>query len=362
MVADPDQRAHGVELFTAEERARVIAAGCGRSRQVPPLTVPELFSAQAGRTPDAVAVRDGRRSLTYAQLEAEANDLAHYLSGRGIGPEGLVALALPGTAEMVVAMLAVLKAGAAYLPVDPAYPAARITYLLEDARPKLLITDRAVQEQLPSTELPFVVMDDSASWSVGHTSGPGGAASAAGPAYVIYTSGSTGRPKGVVVTHASVTHHMAWLADHLALRAEDRVLARTSPSFDASVWEIWLPLLHGASTCLVSPETNRDPDQLLYRIRDFGVTVAQFVPSHLSLVLGSGTGAVPGCLRAVLCGGEPLSGELAARVADVWSVEVHNLYGPTEATIDAMVHAVVGGGVGVVPIGRPIWNARAYVL
>ncbi|UJB40280.1 amino acid adenylation domain-containing protein [Streptomyces sp. A1-5] len=361
VVADPDLRVHDVELFTDEERARVIAAGHGQSRPVPRLTVPELFSAQAARTPDAVAVRDGRRTVTYAQLELESNDLAYHLSGCGVGPEDLVALALPGAAGMVVAMLAVLKVGAAYLPVDPAYPAARIRYLLEDARPKLLITDSVVQGQLPATGLPFVVMDDSASWSFGHASGPGGAVSVAGPAYVIYTSGSTGRPKGVVVTHASVVSHMAWLADHLGLTVEDRVLARTSPSFDASVWEIWLPLLHGASTCLVSPETNRDPDRLLYRMRDFGVTVAQFVPSHLSLVLGSG-GSVPGCLRAVLCGGEPLVGELAVRVADAWSVEVHNLYGPTEATIDATVHAVVSGGSGPVPIGRPVWNARAYVL
>ncbi|MFE6690608.1 amino acid adenylation domain-containing protein [Streptomyces sp. NPDC057743] len=362
VVADPDQRVHEVELFTDEERSRVIAAGCGQSRQMLRLTVPELFSEQAARTPGAVAVRDGRRTLTYAQLESEADVLAGYLSGCGVGPEDLVALALPGAAEMVVVMLAVLKAGAAYLPVDPAYPAARIAYLLEDAGPKLLITERSVREQLPPTDVPLVVADDAASWSVEHASGPVGPVSAASPAYVIYTSGSTGRPKGVVVTHASMAHHMAWMADHLALTVEDRVLARTSPSFDASVWEIWLPLLHGASTCLVSPETNRDPDQLLYRMREFGVTVVQFVPSHLSLVLGAG-GSVPGCLRAVLCGGEPLVGELAARVAGAWSVEVHNLYGPTEATIDATAQAVGSDqGASSVSIGRPVWNARAYVL
>ncbi|SHM68904.1 non-ribosomal peptide synthase domain TIGR01720/amino acid adenylation domain-containing protein [Streptomyces yunnanensis] len=361
LIADPDQRIHDVELLDAPERAVVLAQGQGDVRRVSATTMSQQFEAQAARTPDAVAVRDGRRTLTYGQLELESNDLAYHLSGCGVGPEDLVALALPGVAGMVVAMLAVLKVGAAYLPVDPAYPAARIRYLLEDARPKLLITDSVVREQLPSIDLPFVVMDDSASWSFGHASGPGGAVSVAGPAYVIYTSGSTGRPKGVVVTHASVVSHMAWLADHLGLTVEDRVLARTSPSFDASVWEIWLPLLHGASVCLMPADANKDPDALVGWLRDFGVTVAQFVPSHLSLVLGSG-GPVPGCLRAVLCGGEPLVGELAVRVADAWSVEVHNLYGPTEATIDATVHAVVSGGSGPVPIGRPVWNARAYVL
>ncbi|MFB7631342.1 amino acid adenylation domain-containing protein, partial [Streptomyces sp. NPDC056149] len=363
VVVDPDQRVHDVELFTDEERSRVITAGHGESRWVPALTVPELFRAQVVRVPGAVAVRDGRRVLTYAELEVEAEGLARCLSGCGVGREDVVALALPGTAEMVVAMLAVLMVGAAYLPVDPAYPAGRVAFLLEDAGPKLLITDRVVRGQLPSVGVPLVVVDDVASWSVGGGCVPVGPVSAEGSAYVIYTSGSTGRPKGVVVTHAALTQHMAWMADHLGLTGEDRVLARTSPSFDASVWEIWLPLLHGASICLVSPETNRDPDQLLYRMREFGVTVAQFVPSHLSLVLGGGAGVVPGCLRVVLCGGEPLRGELAARVAEVWSVEVHNLYGPTEATIDAAAHVVGSGeGLGSVPLGRPIWNARVYVL
>lgn len=186
---------------------------------------------------------------------------------------------------------------------------------------------------------------------------------------MIYTSGSTGRPKGVVVTHASLTNHMAWMADHLGLTDDDRVLARTSPSFDASVWETWLPLLHGGATCPVPPAVNHDPAGLLARMRDAGVTLVQFVPPHLSLVLTeTRADEAPATLRAVLCGGEPLPRSLAERVGEAWRVEVHNLYGPTETTIDATAHHHRRGdagssvGEGSVPLGRPVDNTRAYVL
>ncbi|MYV56007.1 non-ribosomal peptide synthetase, partial [Streptomyces sp. SID3212] len=185
----------------------------------------------------------------------------------------------------------------------------------------------------------------------------------------IYTSGSTGRPKGVVVTHASLTNHMAWMAGHLGLTDDDRVLARTSPSFDASVWETWLPLLHGGSTCPVPPAANHDPAGLLARMRDTGVTVAQFVPSHLSVILTeTRPDDAPATLRAVLCGGEPLSRSLAERAGRAWRAEVHNLYGPTETTIDATAHHHRDGERdasardGGVPLGRPVDNTRAHVL
>ncbi|HWU06628.1 MAG TPA: amino acid adenylation domain-containing protein, partial [Streptomyces sp.] len=184
-----------------------------------------------------------------------------------------------------------------------------------------------------------------------------------------YTSGSTGRPKGVVVTHASLTNHMAWMAGHLGLTGDDRVLARTSPSFDASVWETWLPLLHGGATCPVPPAVNHDPAGLLARMREAGTTLAQFVPSHLAVVLTeTAPGEAPPALRAVLCGGEPLPRNLAEQVRSAWSAEVHNLYGPTETTIDATAHHYRGGGTGAaagegtVPLGRPVDNTRAYVL
>ncbi|MFH9428131.1 amino acid adenylation domain-containing protein [Streptomyces sp. NPDC017615] len=366
LAADPGQRVHTADVLGAAERQRLERAALGPVRPVAARTAPEAFRAQCARTPDAVAVRGAADTLTFTELDQLSDDLAHHLRGRGIGRGDLVALALEGTPDQVVAMLAVTKAGAAYLPIDLDHPEARIAYTLSDARPVLLLTHahRAEKHRLP---VPCLALDDRAAWSTGHTAPPATVPDPRDAAYVIYTSGSTGRPKGVVVTHASLTNHMAWMADHLALTDADRVLARTSPSFDASVWETWLPLLHGGSTCPVPAALNHDPAGLITRTRELGVTIAQFVPSHLSLVLTETAGEeAPATLRAVLCGGEPLPRTLARRVRDAWRAETHNLYGPTETTIDATAHHHTHDDTdtaeGSVPLGRPIDNARAHVL
>ncbi|QIQ01044.1 non-ribosomal peptide synthetase [Streptomyces liangshanensis] len=369
LAADPGRRVHTVDVLDMDERRSLERTAHGPVRPRTPATAPEAFRAQCARTPAAIAVRDGSLRLTFRELDGLSDDLAHHLHDRGIGRGDLVALALEGTADHVVAMLAVTKAGAAYLPVDLEYPAARIAHMLDDARPALLLTHGADRAARHGLSLPSLALDDRAAWSTGRAAPPGTAPDPRDAAYVIYTSGSTGRPKGVVVTHASLTNHMAWMAGHLGLTGDDRVLARTSPSFDASVWETWLPLLHGGSTCPVPPGANHDPAGLLARMRDAGVTVAQFVPSHLSLVLTeTGADDAPATLRAVLCGGEPLSRSLAQRVGRAWRVEVHNLYGPTETTIDATAHHHRAGETdspareGGVPLGRPVDNTRAHVL
>ncbi|MCX5401661.1 non-ribosomal peptide synthetase [Streptomyces sp. NBC_00102] len=368
LAADPARRVHTVEVLDEDERRSLERVAHGPARPAAARTAPEAFRAQAARTPGATAVRDGGDALTFGELDLLSDDLAHHLYDRGIGRGDLVALALEGTADQVLAMLAVTKAGAAYLPVDLEYPEARIAHMLDDARPALLLTHAARAGRRGLT-VPLLALDDRTAWSTGRAAPPGAAPDPRDAAYVIYTSGSTGRPKGVVVTHASLTNHMAWMADHLGLTGDDRVLARTSPSFDASVWETWLPLLHGGSTCPVPSTLNHDPAGLLARMCAEGVTLAQFVPSHLSVVLTeTGPGAAPGTLRAVLCGGEPLPRALAERVRREWRTEVHNLYGPTEATIDATAHhhraAEADGpaGEGGVPLGHPVDNTRAYVL
>ncbi|MET7612942.1 amino acid adenylation domain-containing protein, partial [Streptomyces seoulensis] len=366
LAADPGQRVHETEVLGASERERLERAALGPVRPVPARTAPEAFRAQCARTPDAVAVRATDRTLTFTELDRLSGDLAHQLRGRGVGRGDLIALALEGTADQVVAMLAVTKAGAAYLPIDLEHPEARIAYTLSDARPALLLTHahRVRDRQLV---VPVLTLDDQAAWATGQTAPPAPVPDPRDAAYVIYTSGSTGRPKGVVVTHASLTNHMAWMAGHLALTGDDRVLARTSPSFDASVWETWLPLLHGGSTCPVPAALNHDPAGLLGRMRELGVTIAQFVPSHLSLVLTeTAAEEAPTTVRAVLCGGEPLPRALARRVRDTWRAEPHNLYGPTETTIDATAHHHTDPGTdtaeGSVPLGRPVDNTRAHVL
>ncbi|MFC8228912.1 amino acid adenylation domain-containing protein [Streptomyces sp. NPDC057287] len=369
LAADPGRRVHSVDVLEAAERQSLDRAAHGPARHVTARTAPEAFSAQCARTPGATAVQEGTGGLTFGELDVLSDDLAHHLHGRGTGRGDLVALALEGTADQAVAMLAVVKAGAAYLPVDLEYPEARIAYMLDDARPGLLLTHGTARAGRLAPSVPCLPLDDRAAWSTGGTPPADAAPDPLDAAYVIYTSGSTGRPKGVVVTHASLTNHMAWMADHVGLTDDDRILARTSPSFDASVWETWLPLLHGGATCPVPQAANHDPAGLLARMRDAGVTLVQFVPPHLSLVLTeTRPGEAPATLRAVLCGGEALTRSLAERVAQAWQVEVHNLYGPTETTIDAAAHPYRRGapgspaGEGSVPLGRPVDNTRAYVL
>ncbi|MEV5600524.1 amino acid adenylation domain-containing protein [Streptomyces sp. NPDC052299] len=364
LAADPGARVRTAAFLDAAERAALDRAAPGPVRPVHARTAPEAFRAQAARTPWRTAVRAGAQQLTFAELDARSDDLAHHLHDRGVGRGDLVALAAEGTADRVVAMLAVAKAGAACLPVDLDYPEARVTHMLDDARPALFLAHDVVRAGR-FTSVPRLALGDRSAWPAGRGAPP--SAAAPGPddaAYVIYTSGSTGRPKGVVVTHGALTNHMAWMAGHFGLTDDDRVLARTSPSFDASVWETWLPLLHGGATCPVPAALNHDPAGLLARMRDEGVTLAQFVPSHLALLLTeTRTEAAPPALRAVACGGEPLTQALAARAARAWGAEVHNLYGPTEATIDATAHHVTAHGEeGGVPLGRPVDNTRAHVL
>ncbi|MYT82455.1 non-ribosomal peptide synthase domain TIGR01720/amino acid adenylation domain-containing protein [Streptomyces sp. MnatMP-M77] len=370
LAADPERRVHTVDILAAAELRSLERAAHGPVRPVAARTVPEAFRAQRARTPDAVAVRDGAHRLTFCELDALSDDLARHLHSRSIGRGDLVALALEGTADQAVAMLAVAKAGAAYLCIDLEYPEARITYMLQDARPALLLTHGTARTTRHASTIPSLALDDRAAWSTSSTAPPGVAPDPHDTAYVIYTSGSTGRPKGVLVPHASLTNHMAWMARHLELTTDDRILARTSPSFDASVWETWLPLLHGGSTCPVPPAVNHNPAALLALMREAGVTIAQFVPSHLAVVLAeTRPDQAPATLRAVLCGGEPLTRSLAERIGADWGTEVHNLYGPTETTIDATAHHhhrdeewQSPEAEGTVALGHPVDNTRAYVL
>ncbi|MER6800602.1 AMP-binding protein, partial [Amycolatopsis mediterranei] len=269
---DPDRPLARLPLIGAAERELVLGTWNDTAVPVEPHTLPELVAARARRTPDAPAVIAGE-SLTYAELEGRASRLARVLAGRGIGPERIVALALPRSVEIVVAQLAVLKAGGAFLPVDPTYPIERITFMLADARPALVLTLEGLAPPVP--EGVEVLTLDGPELSGGEpaepvVSGLSGAGPVSGgepaepfppvavrpehPAYVIYTSGSTGRPKGVVVTHAGLASFAAAEADHLQVTEGDRVLAYSSPSFDASILELCLALPSGAALVVVPPE------------------------------------------------------------------------------------------------------------
>ncbi|MFD9008367.1 amino acid adenylation domain-containing protein [Streptomyces sp. NPDC059552] len=346
-IADPEQRVGEVGVLEESERHRLLVEWNGTATEFPAVTLTRLFEAQAARTPDALAVVCGRQRLTYAELNARANRLAHRLAARGVGPEEHVAVKLHRSADLVVAVLAVLKAGGAYVPLDPDHPADRLAYVLADARPALTIDEA----WLAAADL---------------AQGPGSAddlppVDPAHPAYVIYTSGSTGRPKGTVVAHRGVVNWLTWMQSAYRLRPDDRVLLKTPVGFDVSVRELFWPLSTGAAIVVAAPEAHKDPVQLAETIRTQQVTTVHFVPSMLHAFLAEPAAAGCTSLRRVLASGEALPSTLAARFHDRFGIPLHNLYGPTEASVE-VTHWTYVPHTATIPIGRPISNTRTYVL
>ncbi|MGW7068675.1 non-ribosomal peptide synthetase, partial [Streptomyces sp. NPDC054872] len=372
-IAEPDRPVGDLEILSPQEYKDLLTGWQGAREDVVERTLVDLFEEQAARTPDTTAVHFKGVDLSYAQLNARANRLARYLIGRGAGPEDTVALVLPRSADALVAMLAVLKSGAAYLPVDPRYPAERIAHMLTDARPAVVLTVEAERDRVPRAAL---VLEDLAAALAhepetevtdAHRPRP---LRPAHPAYVIYTSGSTGQPKGVTVTHAAVAGHLRWMAGEYPLDGTDRVLVRTAFSFDAAVWETWLPLVTGAAAHVVSDDVATDAHQLADHISDNGITVVQVVPSLLSELCAAAVAAgATTVLRRLFVGGEPLPASLAELAQETWHVPCVNLYGPTESTVqvthyEARLSALGSDGRddAYLPVGRPVRNVHAYIL
>ncbi|MGI5256054.1 amino acid adenylation domain-containing protein [Streptomyces angustmyceticus] len=351
--------AHGIA--TPAEHALVVEEFNRTDRALPPTTLIGPIEARAIRSPGATALVYGDTSLTYAELSARANRLARHLQSLGARPGAVVAVSLPRSADLVIALLAVLKAGAAYLPLDPDYPAERIGSMLDDAAPVCAVTDRA--GRLPSgTATPLVVLDG-LDLTAYPAVDPGRALTPAHPAYVIYTSGSTGRPKGVVVSHGAIDNRLRWMQDTYGLTAGDRVLQKTPSSFDVSVWEFFWPLREGATLVVAEPGGHKDPVYLARLIREQAVTTCHFVPSMLQVFLAGADAGACGTLRRVFCSGEALPRDTARAFARALpGAGLHNLYGPTEAAVDVSHHTCAPDGTGPVPIGQPVWNTRLYVL
>ncbi|MFC5662557.1 amino acid adenylation domain-containing protein [Kitasatospora misakiensis] len=362
--AAPDRPIGEVELLAPGERHRLLTEWNGAARALPAATLSELFEAQAARTPDRTALVDAERELTYAGLDAEANRLAHLLIARGAGPERPVAVALARSARSVVAMLAVVKAGSVYLPVDPDYPARRIDFLLRDARPVLLLTDGASAGALPESDVPVLRLDGPEllrELAASPAAAPTDADRAepltpAHAAYVIYTSGSTGTPKGVVVTHTGIPGLVAAQAEGFGLDGHSRVLQFASPSFDASVAERCDALLTGAALVVVPKEELLPGEPLTRTCERYGVTNVTLPPSVLAAVPDGG---LPTGLSLVVAGEACPAGTV-----DRWSAgrRMVNAYGPTETTVCATLTDPLVPGEGAPPIGRPIAGARVYVL
>ncbi|HEX8318268.1 amino acid adenylation domain-containing protein [Longimicrobium sp.] len=355
--ANADVRLSRLELLSAEERGLVVEEWNRTDAEYPAdRCIHELFEARATETPDAAAVRFDGAALTYRELDHAANRLANHLRRRGVGPETRVGICLERGTELVVAILAVLKAGGAWVPLDPAYPAERLAFMLADSGARLLLTRRPLPEGLPPHAAEVVCLDaERERIEAESAQAPAAGVLPENLAYVIYTSGSTGRPKGVLVPHRGLANVARGHARDLGVEAGDRVLQFASPSFDASVFEMVMALAAGATLVLGTRETLAPGPDLVRFLHDEEVTVATLPPSALAVLP---TSELP-ALRTLLTAGEACPAELVER----WAPErrFFNLYGPTEATIWSTT-AVCAPGGGRPPIGRPVANTRAYVL
>ncbi|MQY17212.1 non-ribosomal peptide synthetase [Nocardia macrotermitis] len=376
LTADPDGAIAEVPVVTESERDLVLHEW--NSTEVPqwPGTLAEAFGERAATCPDAVALEFGDETLSYARLRERADRLARLLIARGAGPDTVVGLAMRRSLDLVIGMYAIVRAGAAYLPIDPDHPAERNADILAQARPLCVLTAGADSVELPGDVSEFDIRATDLSGVSGAPLTDADRRARLRPdhlAYVIFTSGSTGRPKGVGISHAAIVNRLRWMQHEYRLDDSDVVLQKTPATFDVSVWEFFWPLQIGARLVIAAPGGHRDPVYLARVIAEKSVTTAHFVPSMLSVFVTDIE--VGGCtaLRRVFCSGEALP---AATVRDFHaalghsapgarggedSPWLHNLYGPTEAAVDVTSWECVVGEESV-PIGAPIWNTQVYVL
>lgn len=357
-----------LEVLLPEERKRVMHQWNQTAEEIPPANLPRLFEKQVAKSPYLTALVDEKNVLSYDELNKRANRLAHLLLEKGLGPEKFVAIALPRSANMVVVMLGVLKTGAAYLPIDPDYPTDRIAYILNDAKPICLITNRELASKLPSggeTELIILEEEESALASGKYPDGNindvkrNGAISSLNPAYMIYTSGSTGNPKGVVIQSESLINFLSSMQSQFSLNQEDRLLAVTTIAFDISGLEMYLPLLNGASCVIATKEKIQEPAALAEIIIEHDITIMQATPTLWHAMVTNYPDAIKGL--KVLVGGEALSISLATALKEL-GCEVTNLYGPTETTIWSTSKLLDSDQTGMPSIGSPLWNTQLFVL
>ncbi|WP_131816270.1 non-ribosomal peptide synthetase, partial [Mycolicibacterium porcinum] len=357
MTSEPGRRLSSVELLDDVEQVRLDEVGHRGvlARRVPESSIPGLFVGQAVRAPDAVAVCFDGRSLTYRELDEASNRLAHLLVGMGAGPGHCVGLLMSRSADAVVAILGVLKSGAAYLPIDPAHPDARVQFMLADAEPVAVLTTTGLLDRLAGCGVPVVRTDDPMIDSMpGTPVAPGPAADDV--AHIIYTSGTTGVPKGVAVTHQNVTRLFDGLDVGVEMSAGQVWAACSSLAFDYSVWEIWGALLHGGRLVVVPESVTRAPQELQVLLAAERVTVLSQTPSAVGMLSPEGLES----LAALMVAAEPCP----PQVVDRWAPGrvMINGYGPTETTVYATISAPLQAGTGAVPIGAPVPGAGLFVL
>jgi len=335
---------------------------------LPAQTLNEVLQAQMCKTPQALALVDISVQLTYQEVNNRVTALASLLIAAGVQAGDVVAVALPRSVELTLALLAIIRAGAAYLPLDVSYPDDRLAYMVHDAKPPLIITESALQQRV--SRWGTLLLLDQLNWQEVALQ-PMPPVTPEMGAYLLYTSGSTGKPKGVLVSHAAIVNRILWMQHEYQLTADDVVLQKTPCSFDVSVWEFFWSLMVGAQLMMAPPESHRDPEALAHLIRQYRVTTLHFVPSMLAAFVGylEQASAAESCysLRRVFCSGEALSRELAVHYASLINAPLHNLYGPTEAAVDVTYKpaGAVDDGTKIassVPIGMPVWNTQLRIL
>ena len=368
-IADhPDLTLSALPMLSAEEERMLLAdwsqgGTLAAHEGWPDACIHELVEAQAARTPDATAVIFEGSALTYAELNKRANQLAHRLRGTGVGKESLVAVCLDRSLEMPVALLGVMKAGAGYVPLDMKMPEERLRFILEETEARVLLTQERFFDRLPVQAGLHVIALDAVDLSEENAGNPQAGTGADNIAYVIYTSGSTGLPKGVLVPHRGVVNRLLWGQERLPMTSEDRVLQKAPYTFDASVWEIFWPLSMGAAVVFAKPEGQSDAAYLVRVMKEQGITITHFVPSMLHHFFEEKGVPEITSLRRVIVGGEALTYDLQERFFSRLGAKLYNLYGPTETSIEVTAwECVPESPRRIVPIGRPIANAEAYVL
>ncbi|HHB8157628.1 TPA: enterobactin non-ribosomal peptide synthetase EntF [Klebsiella pneumoniae] len=365
--ADPALRCGEAEMLSADELARLAAVN-DTAVPLPATTLSALVADQARKTPDAPALADARWQFSYREMRQQVVALAQLLRQRGVKPGDSVAVALPRSVFLTLALHGIVEAGAAWLPLDTGYPDDRLRMMLEDARPSLLI---ATEDQLARfSDIPGL---ESLCYQQPLAAGDEAPLALSKPdhtAYIIFTSGSTGRPKGVMVGQTAIVNRLLWMQDRYPLSADDVVAQKTPCSFDVSVWEFWWPFIAGAQLVMAEPEAHRDPQAMQQFFARYGVTTTHFVPSMLAAFVASlDADSVAACrtLRRVFCSGEALPTELCREWERLTGAPLHNLYGPTEAAVDVSWYPACGPELAAVtgssvPIGWPVWNTGLRIL
>jgi natural product biosynthesis luciferase-like monooxygenase protein/amino acid adenylation domain-containing protein len=361
----PDARLAELDVVPRADRERVLGAWSEGESGDSIGTIPDRFEARAAAALEAVALIDGERRMTFGELDERANQLARCLKKQGVGPETVVGIHLDRSPELAVAVLGVLKAGGAYLPLDPSYPAERLAYMLADAQAPVVITNAAHRATLPESAAAVLSLDEDAARIArfGKTAPPR-AVHPDSLAYVLYTSGSTGTPKGIGGTHRATVNRCAWMEGAYPFGADEVCVQKTATGFVDAVWELVGPLLAGVPSVILGAEDARDARRLAAALRRHRVTRLVAVPSLLrALVSEPELAEQLGSLRVVVSSGEPLPADLAARFAAALSgCRLLNLYGSTEVAGDVTFHELQPHHLPTVPIGRPITNARVLVL